>query len=140
METVSSIVAVKWVEGTMMTGMDSRNRPIVIGGTTSHEQAWLGVKASDLLLLAAASCSTYDVVTILTKQKEPFEKLDVLCTGEQLKEAPYRFTSLHLHYIVKGNVKPEKLARAIELSEEKYCSVISTLKPGLVITSDYEII
>jgi len=140
METVSSTVAVKWVEGTLMTGMDSRSRPIVIGGTNNQDLTWLGVKASDLLLLAAASCSTYDVITILTKQKEPFENLDIVCTGEQMKDAPYRFTAIHLHYIVKGNVNPDKLARAITLSEEKYCSVISTLKSGVTITSDFEII
>ena len=140
METVQSKVSVKWVEGTLMAGMDSRNRPLLIGGTSSHGQDWLGVKASDLLLLAAASCSTYDVITILTKQREPIENLDVICTGDQLKDAPYQFTSLHLHYIVKGDVKPEKLARAIELSEDKYCSVIATLRPGLTVTSDFEIV
>lgn len=139
MVTVSSKVSVKWVEGTMMNGMDSHSRPIVIGGTTSHEQAWQGVKPSDLLLMAAASCSMYDVITILNKQREPVEKLDIICTGDQLEEAPYSFVGLHLHYIATGNIAPEKLARAIKLSEEKYCSVISTLKPALEITSDFEI-
>ena len=140
METVSSKVTVKWVEGTLMTGMDSRNRPIVIGGTSSHDLEWQGVKASDLLLLAAASCSTYDVITILVKQREPVEKFDVICTGNQMKDAPYRFMSIHLHYIIKGEIDETKLARAIQLSEEKYCSVVATLKQGLEITSDYEII
>jgi putative redox protein len=140
MDTVSGTVSIKWIDGTLMAGMDTRNRPIVIGGATTHDQVWQGVKPSDLLLMAAASCSLYDVITILTKQREPVEKLDVICTGEQLKEAPYRFVSLHLHYIVKGKINPEKLARAIELSEEKYCSVITTLKSSVKVTSDFEVL
>lgn len=140
MDTVESKVSVKWVAGTMMAGMDSRQRTILIGAHSENGQDWLGLKASDLLLLAAASCSTYDVITILTKQREPVEDLDVVCTGSQLKEAPYQFTAIHLHYIIKGKVDSEKVARAIRLSEEKYCSVIASLRPTVDITSDYEIL
>lgn len=140
METVVSKVAIKWVEETMMAGMDSNQRPIIIGGARNQEPSWQGLKASDLLLLSAAACSTYDVITILTKQREPIVSLDVICTGEQLKEPPYRFTKIHLHYIVKGDVSPEKLKKAIELSENKYCSVINTLKPQVEVTSDFEVL
>jgi putative redox protein len=140
MDTVTSKVAIKWVEDTLMAGTDSKARPILIGGSKGHDMQWQGLKASDLLLLAAASCSTYDVITILTKQREPVESLDVICSGDQLKDMPYRFTKIHLHYILKGKINPEKLKRAIELSEEKYCSVINTLKPQVIVTSDYEIL
>src|SRR4030042_2667086 len=108
MGRASSTVAVKWVDGTMMTGMDSNHGPIVIGGFAGAAK-WQGLKASDLLLLAAASCSTYDVVTILTKQRELYEKLEVVCTGEQETEPPYQFVTLHLHYVIHGKVSPEKL-------------------------------
>lgn len=60
--------------------------------------------------------------------------------GEQETEPPYQFVILHLHYVITGQVNPEKLARAIQLSEEKYCSVIATLRPSVTISSDYEII
>jgi putative redox protein len=89
--------------------------------------------------MAAAACSAYDVVTILTKQKEPLRDLQVTCDGEQLSDPPYTFTKIHLHYLVYGEVSQNKLARAIALSEDKYCSVISTLKPGVPISSDFEI-
>jgi putative redox protein len=91
-------------------------------------------------MLAAASCSSYDVIMILTKQKEPLAGLEVTCTGQQMDEPPYEFTTLHLHYKVRGAVNPKKVERAIRLSEEKYCSVTNTLKHGVEITSDYEII
>jgi len=133
-------VALRWVEGQLMVGADSYGHPLVIGSWPEKQPEWAGLKPSDLLLLAAASCSAYDVVMILTKQREPLEALDVTCTGEQLSEPPHTFTTLHLHYTARGAVNPQKLARAITLSEEKYCSVISTLKPMVKITSAYEVV
>jgi putative redox protein len=139
METVTSTVHLKWIDATLMAGMDSRGRTLVIGTNQEADPQWLGVKASDLLLLAAASCSTYDVINILSKQREPVRNLDVVCTGEQNKEAPYSFISLHLHYIVSGVVDSQKLEKAIHLSEDKYCSVVNTLRPTVKVTHDYEI-
>lgn len=133
-------VTIKWLESTMMTGIDSKGRPLVIGWAKDREPEWTGLKPSDLLLLAAASCSTYDVVDILGKQREPLVGLEVSCTGEQQPEPPYNFTCIHLHYVAQGQVNPAKLARAIQLSEEKYCSVINTLRPTVQVSSDFEII
>ncbi len=133
-------VGVKWIESQLMTGVDSFGHPLVMGSWPEKEPEWAGLKPSDLLLLSAASCSAYDVVMILTKQREPLAGLEVSCTGEQAPEAPYAFTHLHLHYEVKGLLNPKKVERAIKLSEEKYCSVLNTLKPNVEITSDFEII
>lgn len=140
MTTVSSSVNLRWVEATFMIGVDSRGRPVAIGNKTDDQSEWLGLKASDLLLLSAAACSTYDVVTILNKQREPFTSVEVKCTGEQNSKPPYAFVSIHLQYVIKGNVNPERVERAIKLSEEKYCSVIATLRHGVKITSDFELL
>ena len=133
-------VSVKWVESQLMTGADSFGHPLTIGSWPEREPQWGGLKASDLLMLAAASCSAYDVVMILTKQKEPLEGFEVTCTGEQQSEPPYVFTTMHLNYIFKGKLNPKKVERAIKLSEEKYCSVTNTLKASVKITNSYEII
>jgi putative redox protein len=134
-------VAVKWIESQLMVGVDSYGHPLVTGSWPEKSPEWAGLKPSDLLLLSAASCSAYDVVLILTRQREPLLGLEVTCTGEQQAEAPYAFTKMHLHYIVKGiALNPKKVARAIRLSEEKYCSVINTLKGQVEISSDFEIV
>jgi putative redox protein len=122
-----------------MVGTDSHGHSVVIGMAPGTDTR-VGVKASDLLLMAAAACSMYDVVDILTKQQEPLEKLTIECTGDQLPDPPNTFTRINLHYIAKGAVTPEKLGRAIRLSEDKYCSVINTLRPGTSIHSNYEIV
>ncbi len=134
-------VAVKWVDSQLMVGVDSFGHPVVTGSWPEKDPEWAGLKPSDLLMLSAASCSAYDVVMILTKQKEPLEGLEVTCAGEQESEPPYKFTKMHFHYTVKGaNLKPNKVERAIYLSEDKYCSVVNTLKGNVEITSDFEII
>jgi putative redox protein len=133
-------VSLRWVEKYMMVVTDSNGHSIVVGRSPDPQFKWSGVKPSDLLLMSAASCSAYDVFDILTKQREPLTDLTVDCSGEQNPDPPYAFTKIHLHYHVHGKVNPEKLERAIRLSEDKYCSVIATLKPGVAISSDYEII
>lgn len=132
-------VALKWIDSELMLGTDSFGHPLVIGSWPEQTPEWAGLKPSDLLLLSAASCSAYDVVMILKKQHEPLVGLEVTCSGTQQPAPPYAFTALHLHYTARGSVNEQKLARAIALSEDKYCSVVNTLRPTVTITSDYEI-
>jgi putative redox protein len=123
-----------------MVGADSFGHPLVVGSWPEQSPEWAGLKPSDLLLLSAAACSAYDVVMILGKQREPLQGLEVTCAGTQLPDPPYTFTALHLHYKASGAVDEQKLARAIALSEEKYCSVVTTLRPVVKVTSDFEIV
>lgn len=132
-------IKLRWVEDKMMVVSDSNGHSIVVGRSPDSEFEWAGIKPSDLLLMSAAACAAYDVVTILKKQKEPLVDMQVICNGEQLNDPPYTFTSIHFHYVAYGKVSLDRLERAISLSEDKYCSVISTLKPGVPITSDFEI-
>jgi putative redox protein len=134
-----SKVAVKWLGSQLMLGLDSFGHPVVTGSWPERSPEWAGLKPSDLLLLSAAACSAYDVVMILGKQREPLEGLEVTCAGDQNADPPYAFTHLHLHYIAYGAVSEDKLARAISLSEDKYCSVTNTLKPSVAISSDFEV-
>jgi putative redox protein len=132
-------ITLRWVEEKMMVASDTNGHSIVIGRSPDPQYQWIGVKPSDLLLMAVASCSAYDVVEILAKQREPLHDLKVICSGDQLSDPPYTFTRIHLNYLVSGAVNPEKLERAIHLSEDKYCSVISTLRPGVPVTHEYQI-
>ena len=138
----SSTINIKWIKSTktLMAGVDSRGTPAVIGVWPEHEPLWRGLKASDMLLMSAAACSTYDVVNILIKQREPLESLEVLCTGEQENEPPKRFTHIHLHYQFRGDLDQEKVKKAIHLSQDKYCTVLNTLRGSVEITSDWEIV
>lgn len=132
-------IIVKWVGSQLMIGADSSGHSLVIGRWPEQSPEWAGLKPSDLLLLAAASCSAHDVVMIMQRQREPLLELEVACSGTQLTDPPFTFTAIHLHYVARGPIDARKLERAIALSEEKYCSVVTTLKPSVQVTHDYEI-
>jgi putative redox protein len=139
-DTVESTVGVKWVAGRMMVGADSCGRTVVISGWREREPEWFGLKASDMLLLSAAACASYDVVEILTRQREPLVALETSCTGEQLQAPPHTFTSIHLCFVLTGAIAPAKVERAVQLSMDKYCSVVNTLRPGVAFSHDIEIV
>jgi putative redox protein len=139
METKTKEVKLEWLRSRMFVGTDPLGNSIAIGYQQEEEPFAQGINPSDMLLLAAASCSAYDVVQILEKSKQPLEDLKVDVTAEQSQENPFPYVSLHFNYRIKGDVPAEKIQRAMQLSEDKYCSVLATLKPGLKFTSEFTI-
>jgi putative redox protein len=128
-------VNVTWVQNKTFIGTDSTNHSLVI----SSADDGIGNKPSELLLLALGSCTAYDVVNILEKKRLNLNGVKVTVSGEQQPEPPWPFTRIHIHYAVSGaNLKPDDVRKAIELSEEKYCSVSATLKQSVAITWDFE--
>ncbi|NWG08153.1 MAG: OsmC family protein [Chloroflexi bacterium] len=100
-----------------------------------------GVSASDLLPMSLIGCSSHDVVEILRKQRLDLRSLQVTAESVQDDDPPWRFRKIHIHYRAIGTgIDPQKLAKAIQLSEEKYCSVYATLKDAIEITHDYEVV
>ncbi|MCB8946263.1 MAG: OsmC family protein [Ardenticatenaceae bacterium] len=139
-------VAVKWTgEGSQMfIGRDSFGHVVLAGSWPKDGdeswQEWKALKPSDLLLLSLASCSAYDVVMILGRQRQNLVDLFVDVAGTQADTPPYAFTDIHLHYVLKGEgLDPNKVERAIELSEEKYCSVAATIRGVAKLTHSFEI-
>jgi putative redox protein len=127
---------VKWVGGKTFIGIDSTSHSVVL----STPSDGVGIKPSELLLIAIASCSAVDVVEILTKKRMPLSQFEISVSAEQDDEAPWTFRKIHLHYCLKGkNLNEKSVAQAIELSEEKYCSVAATVRATAQITFDFEI-
>jgi len=95
----------------------------------------------ELLLLALGSCTAVDVVSILKKKRQEVTAYRVEVSGDRREEHPRSYKKMEVHHIVTGrNISPQALAQAIELSEQKYCSVAATLRPTAEIVSSYEII
>jgi putative redox protein len=87
------------------------------------------------LLLAAAACTGSDVVLILQKMREKLRDLRIDVAGIRREEEPRRYVAIHMDYRVGGEgLDPSKVRRAIDLSLEKYCSVIHSLAPDIAIT------
>jgi putative redox protein len=130
-------VTVKWIEGKQFIGVDSTQHSVVL----STPDEGIGIKPSELLLIAVASCTAVDVVEILTKKRMPLTLLEVTTSGEQDPNPPWTFRKIHLHFRIAGkNLTEKAVAQAIELSEEKYCSVAATIRATAEITTNFEIL
>lgn len=128
---------VKLLEGKKFVGIDSTNHSVVI----STPDEGVGMKPSDLLLVALASCTAVDVVEILSKKRTPLSSLEISATSEQEQDPPWTFRKIHLHYKLSGKgLKEKDVEQAIHLSEEKYCSVAATIRATAEITYDFEIV
>ena len=100
-----------------------------------------GVSAADLLPMSLIGCSAYDVVEILKKQRQGLQQLKVTAESVQDADPPWRFRKIHIHYQAIGTgIDPEKLRKAIQIGEEKYCSVYATLRDALEITHSFEVV
>ncbi len=94
----------------------------------------------ELVLLGLGGCTSMDVVGILMKKRAPMRDYEVHMTAEMSEEHPQVFTSVHIEFVIYGkDVNPNDVARAIELSETKYCSVSAMLRPAVKITSSFRI-
>ena len=130
-------VSVTWVQNEQFVGTDSTNHSIVL--STAKEGT--GSKPSDLLLIALGACTAVDVAGILAKKRQHFTGLHIKVDGQQDADPPWTFRKIHIEYIVRGKGLSEKaVQQAIELSEEKYCSVAATIRGVAEITSSYQIV
>ncbi len=108
----------------------------VIGGLEG------GMSPMQLLLAGIGGCSAIDVISILEKQKQELTDLKVIVDGDkQNTDVGYsEYKTIHMHFVLSGNLDPKKVERALNLSITKYCSVSKALEKGSEISYDYEIV
>ena len=100
-----------------------------------------GPRPMEMLLMGLGGCTSIDVVMILEKARQEIHSCKVEISAERAETIPKVFTNIHVHFIVAGNaLSPERVARAIELSAEKYCSASIMLGKSATITHDFEIV
>jgi putative redox protein len=92
------------------------------------------------LLLAVAGCSAADVVVILEKMRVGLTHLAIEVEGVRRETDPRRYDALHIRYTMQGEaLDAAKAERAVDLSIEKYCSVLHSLAPDIAISFDVEL-
>jgi len=94
----------------------------------------------ELLLLALGACTATDVVMILEKKRQRLESLEVICSGERAADPPTVWTKLEILYRLRGQLDDAAVKHAIQLSENKYCSVAAMLKKTAALSWRYEIL
>ncbi len=128
---------VKWIGGQQYIGINSTSHSVVLSTVAEG----VGIKPSDLLLIAIAACTAVDVVDILSKKRMPLTQLEIRSSGEQDADPPWTFRKIHLHFRIAGKSLTEKaVEQAIQLAEEKYCSIASTIRATTEISTEFEIL
>lgn len=132
-----AFATVRWTTGKQFVGTDSTKHSVVL----STPDEGVGMKPSELLLVGLAACTAVDVVDILAKKRTPVSALEIQATGEQDADPPWAFRQIHLKYILKGKgLTTKAVEQAIQLSEEKYCSVAATVRGVAEVHYDYELL
>ncbi len=132
---------VKWIENVCFVGESETGHALIMDGAPESGGRNLGMRPMELLLIGMGGCTSFDVVTILKKARQPVTDCVVEVTGERAETVPKVFTKIHLHYIVTGkNLSHTHVERAIKLSAEKYCSASLMLAKAAEVTHDFEVV
>jgi putative redox protein len=132
-----AITTVRWVTGKQFVGTDARNHSVVLSGDNPAQ----GVSPSQMLLIGLSACTAYDVLDIMAKKRKPLTMLEVVANGEQDADPPWAYRRIELTFRVSGEGLTENaISQAIQLSQEKYCSVAATVRGVAEIVTKFEII
>ncbi|HUR37745.1 MAG TPA: OsmC family protein [Terriglobales bacterium] len=127
--------SVQWSDGERFVAAATSGHAMVVD---SDRKRNTGTGPMELVLVALCACTATDVVSILTKKREPFTGLTVRAEGERAKEPPTVYTSIKLTYSVSGKISKKAMEDAVRLSKDKYCSVSQMLQKSVPITSVIE--
>lgn len=133
-------VRVKWVEGVCFVGESETGHAVVLDGAPENGGRNIGMRPMEMLLIGMGGCTSFDVVTILKKARQPIVDCVAEIDATRADEIPKVFTKIHVHFVVTGNnLNATQVERAVKLSAEKYCSASIMLSKSVEITHDFEI-
>lgn len=135
-------VKVKWNGTRRFVGWDEAGHGLVMDAKAEYGGDGSGVPPVQLVLYGLAGCTAMDVISILQKKRQTVLDLEIEVRGtKRTGDHPKIYERIEVEYVVTGiDVKPEAVARAIELSEEKYCAVKGMLGPQVEVVTSYRVI
>jgi putative redox protein len=122
-------------------GESDSGHSVVMDGAPESGGRNLGVRPIEMLLLGMGGCTSFDVISILRKSRQQVLDCVVELEAERATEVPKVFTEIHAHFVVSGkDLDEKKVARAVDLSANKYCSASLMLGKTATITHDFEVV
>ena len=133
---------IEWKGAVQFQAQSGSGHTITMDGPPGSGGTNAGPRPMEMILMGTAGCAAYDVVHILKKGREPVAGCVAHVHGERADETPAVFTKIRLHFVVSGSgLKENKVARAVKLSAEKYCSASIMLgKAGVQIEHSFEVV
>lgn len=127
-------------ENFKMEATNENGNSIIMDGSESIGGENLGARPMQVVLMALAGCTSIDVLSVLRKKRQAVDDFEIEVTAEREEDkVPSLFTNIHVKYKLKGDLDPEKVKRAIQLSEDKYCSVHKIIEKTANITWSFTI-
>lgn len=135
-------VMVRHVAGRQFVGWDEARHGVVMDAPPESRGEATGPRPISLVLYALGGCTAMDVVSVLEKKRQKVTGVEVAVTGRQREDDfPHYYEEVTVEYVVTGyGVKPEAVERAIELSENKYCSVKGMFGPQVNVTTSFRVV
>ncbi len=131
---------VRWEDGMRFGGTPESGAAITLDVRPDLGGTGRGPSPMETVLLALGACTGMDVVSILRKMHAPFEGFEVRVTADRAEDHPRVFTRIHLEYVFSGaGLQADQVKRAVELSQEKYCSVSAMLRKAVDLTYSWRI-
>jgi len=129
--------SVKWIDEQKFVATSPSGHAVTIDSDRESNQA---PGPMELLLMALGACTATDVVIVLRKKRQKLQSLEVICSGERAAEPPAVWTRLEIVYRLRGRLDDAAVKHAIQLSEDKYCSVAAMLRKTATLSWRYEIV
>ena len=124
-------------ENFLMEAKNEHQNTILIDSSAGETPK--GMSPMQLLLAGIGACSTIDIISILKKQRQNANSIEIIVNGDRVETIPKVFDKIHIHYILEGDLEEEKVKKAIDLSLEKYCSVSKMLEKTAQIDYTFEV-
>ena len=133
-------VRIKWLEQRVFEAQTGSGHTISMDGPPDHGGQNLAARPMEMVLVGLGGCSAFDVVEILEKSRQKVKNCEINIDAERVDDIPSVFRKIHMRFIISGEDLNEKhVKRAVELSIEKYCSVVKMLRPNVEITYEHEV-
>ena len=135
-------IRVRHVAGRQFTGWNERGHGIVMDAPAESKGEGTGPRPIELVLYALGGCTAMDVVSVLEKKRIDVRGVEVIVTGVQREDDyPHHYAHVSVEYVVTGvDIPDAAVQRAIDLSENKYCSVKGMFGPQVEVTTSYRIV
>ena len=131
---------IKWMQDVSFKGSSESGHEVVLDGPRELGGNGLGMRPMEMMLIGMGGCTSFDVVTILKRSRQQITGCIAEIEATRADEIPKVFTSIHIHFLIKGiDLQEKAVERAIELSANKYCSASIMLGKSVKITHDFEI-
>jgi|SRR5690554_346677 len=133
-------IQTNWVDNYTFISSNEDNQSLIMDAKVDADSDKKAPTPMEVVLMGLTGCAGIDVKMILTKARQKVRGINIEATGERADTVPSVYTKIHLHFTVTGvDLADKQVAKAVQLSAEKYCSVSKMLESSVAISHEYSL-